>query len=295
MDDVIVIGGSFAGLAAALQIARARRKVTVLDTGEPRNRFAKAAHGVLAQDGKPPLAILDEGRNQLLQYPTARILTVRAEEARAEGDVFVVGTAQGGHRARRLILAYGLRDDLPDLPGLAECWGVSVLHCPYCHAHEFSGRKLGIIFSTEHSIQAARMLQDWSREVTLFTGGKPLDEESRGRLSGWSVRIAEDPLAAVEHDGGQMRGMRLSDGKSVPLDAAFIHTRHPPCCDLALRLGCAMEDGPLGPFVRVAEGQETSIPGIYAAGDLASPQHNISWAIAHGASAGIAAHQSLIA
>jgi len=294
MDDVIVIGGSFAGLAAALQVARARRHVTVLDTGMPRNRFARHAHGVLGQDGQSPSTILDAGRRQLLEYSTAKIVETRAKTVRAEDDVFRIETEGGVLSARRLVLAYGIRDDLPELPGLAECWGISVLHCPYCHAHEFGDRKLGIIMSTEHSIPAARMLQDWSPDVTLFTDGKPLDDEARRRLADWNIPVIEDALTEIVHDEGRMEAVRLSSGKSVPLDATFIHTRHAPSCDLALQLGCEMEDGALGPFVVVGEGQETSVPGVYAAGDLAWQSHNISWAMAHGASAGIAAHQSLI-
>lgn len=295
MDDVVVIGGSFAGLSAAMQIARARRRVLVLDTNSPRNRFAQHSHGVLGHDGKPPGQLIEEAERQVLAYPSASLINEKARSAKRDGEGFMVTTEAGiVLSARRLILAYGIKDDLPDVPGLADCWGISVLHCPYCHAHEYADKRLGMILSAATSPGMARMLQDWSRNLTVFIDGAELEADARSKMQSWGITLVEEPIAGIEHKDGQLSAVRLDSGKSIALDATFIHTRHAPSCGIGDELGCARREGSLGPFIAVDEHQRTSIEGIYAAGDVAWEKHNISWAIAHGAAAGIAAHQSLI-
>src|SRR5215470_11502204 len=170
--DVIVIGGSFAGLSAALQLARARRRVLVLDSGKPRNRFAQFSYGFFGHDGQPPSAVLANARSQLLSYGTVSFAEGLATHATKTGEEYAVTAASGSvHTAFRLILATGVSDDLSTIPGLQERWGVSVLHCFYCHGYEVAGRRLGVLATSNRSLQTAMLLPDWSEHVTLFTNG----------------------------------------------------------------------------------------------------------------------------
>jgi thioredoxin reductase len=166
MYDVIVIGGSFAGQSAAMQLARARKDVLLIDACLPRNRFADESHGFLGQDGKAPHAILAEASRQLLRYPTVTILKEHAQHARRDGDLFVIGLAHGAeHSARRLILATGLADTLPDIPGMKERWGSTVLHCPYCHGYEVRDHALGIIANHPMAAHQAALIPDWGPAI----------------------------------------------------------------------------------------------------------------------------------
>src|SRR5574338_976154 len=169
--DVIIVGGSFAGLAAATYIARARRSVCVIDTGLPRNRFAEHSHGFFAQDGASPHAMLAAARSQVAQYPTVTFIDGEATSASHDDDGFVVRLASGEQLAgARLVLAFGISDELPPIPGLAERWGRSVLHCPYCHGYEFSGQRLGVLYLSPKSIQQSILIAEWG-PTTLYLDG----------------------------------------------------------------------------------------------------------------------------
>lgn len=293
--DVIVIGGSFAGLSAALQIARARRRVLVVDAGRPRNRFAHASHGFLGQDGKAPAAIIATARSQLLAYPTAEHIAGEATGARQRDGDFELTLASGAtYQAPRLILATGVVDELPDIPGLRERWGATVLHCPYCHGFEVASGRLGVLAAGGTAVHQALLIPDWSSDVTLFTNGAVApDDAQRAALDARGVRVEEEPVAAVLGAAPHLEGVRLADGRVVALDALFTAPRTRPASALAEQLGCAFDDGPSGPFIRTGERKETTVPAVFAAGDAARPAHNATWAAADGVTAGIAAHQSL--
>jgi thioredoxin reductase len=296
MDDIIIIGGSFAGLAAALQLGRARRRVLVIDAGRPRNRFAQHAHGFLGHDGRPPQAILQDARDQLERYLTVRLLQGTVAEAATSADGVHVALSNGdSFSARRLILATGVLDQLPDLPGLHERWGEGVVHCPYCHGYEVADRRLGILALSKLALHQAHMLRDWSAHVTLFTNAAvDLSGAERAALDARGVRVIETPVAEVAGAGRSIEAVRLRDGTTVPIDALFVT----PTIRLALpfveQLGCAIEDGPLGPIISTDMFKTTTVPGVFAAGDAARPMHSISLAVADGAIAGVAAHRSLL-
>ena len=300
--DAIVVGGSFAGLSAAMQLARARRRVLVVDAGRPRNRFSRASHGFLGQDGRSPAAILETARTQVLAYPTAGFRADEATHAEQRGGTFAVALASGvTARARRLVLATGIVDELPDLPGLRERWGTTVLHCPYCHGYEVADGRLGVLAVGEPSVHQALLLPDWSADVTLFTNGtfEPTAAH-RDALATRGVRIEPRPLAGLVGDGPALAGLRLrgADGgpdgdEVVALDALFTASRTRMASPLAEQLGCAFDDGPFGPVIRTDARKETTVPGVYAAGDAARAPHNATWASADGVTAGVSAHQSL--
>ena len=292
--DVAVIGGSFAGLSAAMQLGRARRRVLVVDSGRPRNRFAHASHGFLGQDGRAPLAILETARAQVLAYPTAQLRADESIGARArDGGFELEFTASEPAFARRVVLATGVVDELPDMPGLRERWGVSVLHCPYCHGYEVADRRLGVLAVGEMSVHQALLLPDWSADVTIFTNGAfvPSDEQ-RAKLAGRGVRIESRRVISLVGDGQALGGVCLDDGEIVGLDALFTASRTHMASPHAEQLGCAFDDGPFGPVIRTDARKETTVPGVYAAGDAARAPHNATWASSDGVAAGVYAHQS---
>ncbi|MEO5755849.1 MAG: NAD(P)/FAD-dependent oxidoreductase [Mesorhizobium sp.] len=293
--DLAVVGGSFAGLSAAVQAARARRDVLVIDAGQPRNRFAEHSHGFLGQDGRSPGAILDDARKQLLAYPTAKVVNARVNMAAAAGDGFEVTTDSGEtFSAARLVLATGVRDILPEVPGLTELWGKSVLHCPYCHGYEVSGGPLGVLATGPLSLHQAQLISDWG-DVTLFGNSQfEPDAEQMLALQRHNVRFEPTSVAEMAKDGTGGLIVRLDDGRNIGVRAMFTAPRNTMASPLAEQLGCGFTEGFLGPVITVDDRQQTTVPGVYAAGDAARAMHNIAFAVSGGTFAGVCAHQSLV-
>jgi thioredoxin reductase len=297
MNDVIIIGGSFAGLAGALQLGRARRKVTVLDTGLPRNRFAGHSHGLLGHDHKPPLDILAEARRQLARYPTIKLVNARADRISGIIDDFSVLTAEGESlRARRLILSYGVTDQMPDVPGFAEGWGKAIVPCPYCDGFEFADQHWGLVWSGPQSHNQVRLFHDWTDTLTVFAAGHDIPPDIRADLARRKIPVVDGRIIEIAHRGGHNATVKLDAGRNVAVDVLFAHPRNKPSASLHESLGLATANTPLGIVLKVNERRETSMPGIYAAGDLANPitPPSVTLATAHGATAGISAQQSML-
>lgn len=289
--DVIVIGGSYAGLSAGLQLARARQRLLVIDAGIRRNRFAASSHGFLGQDGIAPDAIAAEGRAQLLAYPSVEWFEGTATHAEQAENGFVVRCAAGQRfRARRLVLAIGVIDELPEVEGLAERWGRSVFHCPYCHGYELDRGRIGVLATGPLSLHQALMLPDWG-EVTLFTNAafEP-DEAQRADLAAKRVAVEPVRIARIVDTAT----VELVDGRRVAMDGLFTASRIRAASPIAEQLGCEFEEGPLGPFIRTDVNKATSIRGVFACGDVARMAGNVALAVGDGAQAGAAAHQSLV-
>jgi len=295
MYDVIIIGGGFAGLAAATQLGRARRRVLVLDTGKPRNRFAAHSHGFLSRDGAAPGELLAEARRQLATYGTVEVRNAEAIAASGEHEGFSIELASHQQlAARRLIIAHGVTDDTSGIPGMAECWGKTVLHCPYCHGYEVADRRLGLMLRDGDILDRARFFREWTSDLTLFSNGAPVDPIVRAALVDMRVKLVEEALVRFDHRAGALQSVVTTAG-STPLDAIFVHAPIRLASNLGIQLGCETKAGMAGDFFLVDHLQQTSIPGVYAAGDAARPMHNISFAVADGAGAGVFAHQSLVA
>jgi thioredoxin reductase len=296
LHDAIIVGGSFAGLSAALQLARARRNVLVIDAGLPRNRFASESHGVLGHDGKPGPQLLAEARQQLLAYPAAKVFNGRVSRVQSGEAGFVV-EAEDGLRwftGRRLLLATGVSDVLPEIPGLRERWGQTVIHCPYCHGYEIGGGAVGVLGTGPMSVHQAMMFADWG-EVTLFTQGVvEVSAEEQAQLAARKVRVEASPIAELQGAAPAMDGALLQDGRRVAIKALLVGTQVRMASPLAEALGCAFDDSPFGPIVRVDAWGATSVDGVYAAGDMARVPHSITFATASGVAAGIRLHSSLI-
>lgn len=293
--DAAVIGGSFAGVSAALYLARARRRVAVFDSGLTRNRFAEAGHAFYAQDGRAPEAMRLAGQADLQHYPEVRLIRQAVTAiGGAEGDFTITAPGTEPVRARKLILAFGLRDILPDLPGLAGCWGKTAVLCPYCHGYELADRPTGVLMSGPGGLHHAKMLGDWTGDLVLFANGHEVPEEDRRDILARGVGIEEAPVAAVVETGGEVTALRLADGREVARRVLYIQSRAVPACDLADQLGCAFDEGMMGRTVTVDAMQATSVPGVWAAGDLASQMAAAFMAAASGARAGLAVHRSLL-
>ncbi|MFT3999897.1 MAG: NAD(P)/FAD-dependent oxidoreductase [Rhizobium sp.] len=289
--DVIVIGGSYAGMAAALQLLRARRKVLVIDAGKRRNRFAKKSHGFLGQDGVNPGEIARKARAQLSAYPTLAWAEGTAEQAEGEKNAFVVTTADGArHGARRLLFATGVSDALPEIDGLRERWGRSVFHCPYCHGYELDQGRIGCIATGPLSLHQAQLLPEWG-EVTLFLNGSfAPDAAQRADLAARGVAIEETPVARLEGAAD----VRLADGRLLRFAGLFTASRNAPSSPIAARLGCALEETPFGTQIRTDAMKETTVSGAFACGDAARVPHSVSLAVGDGAWAGAQLHRSLV-
>ncbi|EPL3463763.1 TPA: NAD(P)/FAD-dependent oxidoreductase [Enterobacter ludwigii] len=296
MNDVIIIGGSFAGLAAALQLGRARRKVTVLDTGRQRNRFAARSHGVFGHDHKPPQDILAEARQQLARYPTIKLVNARAESVSGTIDDFCVVTDDNESlRARRLILSYGVADQMPDIPGFAESWGTSIIPCPYCDGFEVADQHWGLIWSGVQSHNQVRLFHDWTNRLTVFGNGHDISLDIRADLATRQVPLIDGRITEIEPHGSHSATIRIESGPDVSVDILFAHPRTRPSASLHDALGLATVNTPTGIALKTDERRETSMPGIYAAGDLANPGiPSVTTAAWQGTMAGIFAQQSML-
>ncbi len=294
MFDVMIVGGSYAGLAAALQLGRARRKVLVVDGGVRRNRFASHSHGFLGQDGVDPAAIAAKGRAEVQAYPTVTWIEGKVTGARGAIDDFALRLANGEeHRGKRVLLAYGVADELPDVPGLAERWGKSAFHCPYCHGYELDQGAIAVLASSPMSVHHAQMLPDWGT-VTYFTRGlfEP-NEEERGALDRRRVRVVSDPVAALEGDAPKI-DVVLANGTRETFAGLFVAPKTRPTASLAEELGCEIEQGPTGPFIKTDAMKATTVPGVLAAGDAATAAGSVTFAVGDGARAGFNAHRTLL-
>lgn len=291
--DAIIIGGSFAGLSAAMYVARARRTVLIIDARSPRNRFAAHSHGFFAQDGSEPGAMLAAARAQVAAYPTVSFVDGEAVSAAKEADGFSVTLASGEVvQGSRLVLAFGISDELPAIPGIAERWGKSVIHCPYCHGYEFSGQRLGVLKLSEMSLHQAMLIAEWG-PTTLYLNGDPEpDAETLAQLRERGVRIEPAPVRELHGEGAI--AIELGDGRTSELDALYIGTRTRLNSDIAQQLGCGIDEGVWGSIIRTDEWKATTVPGVFAAGDITRSAHNVTWASADGVTAGVALHRSLV-
>lgn len=293
--DAIVIGGSFSGLAAALYLARATRTVCIVDTGLPRNRFAEHSNGFLTQDGAAPAEILQSARAQVETYTTTTFINQAARTATKTDTGFLVELANGEQlTASCIVLAFGISDVLPDLEGLRERWGRSVIHCPYCHGYEVREQKLGVLWTSPLSVHQAMLIPQWG-PVTYFLNGSDMpDAETIDALASRDVRIEPTLVRRLIGDLPGLTGVELVDGRVVEIDALFTGVPTRLNSDIGQQLGCALEDGMLGPMISVDDWRQTTVPGVFAAGDIVRPAHSVSWAVADGVTAGTAAHRSII-
>ena len=289
--DVIVVGGSYAGMAASLQLLRARRSVLVIDAGIRRNRFAKHAYGFLGQDGVDPAEIARMARTQLQAYPTLTWIEDTAEAVTGRKDAFDVMTAKGSrHAGRRVLFATGVSDALPQIEGLAERWGRSVFHCPYCHGYELNEGRIGVIATGPMSVHQAQLIPEWGAVTFLTNGAVTLEDTVRADLVARKVTIEKTPILRLDNEADVI----LADSRRLTFAGLFTASRNAPSTPIAAGLGCNLAETPFGTQVQTDDMKETSVPGAFACGDTARVPHSVSLAVADGAWAGATLHRSLV-
>ncbi|MGW0316186.1 NAD(P)/FAD-dependent oxidoreductase [Streptomyces flavidovirens] len=295
--DVLVVGGGVAGLSGALTLARARRSVLVVDSGEPRNAPAAAAHGLLSRDGIPPLELLRLGREEVVGYG-GQIVSDRAVSARPVEGGFVVETGSGRtFRARRLLVTTGLVDELPEVPGLRERWGRDVLHCPYCHGWEVRDTPIGVLGGSPASVHQALLFRQWSPQVTLFLHtGAGLTEEQRERLAARGIAVVDGEVTGLAVVDDRLAGVRLASGRQVPVEALAVAPRFVACGELLAGLGLGTTEHPMGVGAYVASdaGGLTEVAGVWVAGNVTDLMGGVAAAQAAGVQAAAAINADLV-
>ena len=290
--DVAVIGGGAAGLSAALVLSRARRRIVVVDAGEPRNAPAAHMHGFLSRDGQSPAELIAIGRREVSQYGGQFIEGVATELVRDGRDGFCV-LLGGGQRisARRLLVTTGLRDELPDIPGLRERWARDILHCPYCHGHEVADRRLGVLGGTPGAVRYAQIVRQWTDKLVYFTPPETVTNRDRVELAARGIAIAEGTVTKLVVDDDRLHGVELDDGCVVPCDALFVPPRFVPNNHLLAELGCALDpDG----WVLADPSGRTSVAGVWVAGNVVDPRAQVITAAGAGSAAAIVINSDLV-
>jgi len=281
--EIVVLGGGAAGLSAALTLARARRRVIVIDNGEPRNAPARGAHGLLGHEGIPPLELLRRGRDEVTSYG-GQILPGSVTDVSTDGPGFRVLTGAGDDiSARAVLVATGTRDQVPDIPGLRERWGRDVIHCPYCHGWEVRGQRIGVLATGPMSALQALMFSQWSDDVQFFTQGLDYSVADLAKLSATGIRVDNRGIRNLDVHDDRLVGVLLDDGLVVALEALVVPTTTEARVDGLAGLGLEVTTSPAGTALAVDAAGHTSVPGVWAAGNVAHPASQISEAAANGA------------
>jgi thioredoxin reductase len=287
--DVVIVGAGAAGLSAALVFGRARRQVAVIDAGAPRNAPAARMQGFLSRDGMPPKQLLTVGRAEVLSYGV-EIIDDRVLEIEPG---FLVQLACGAElSARRILIATGAGDQLPEIPGARERWGRDFLHCPYCHGWEVRDQPIGVLGTDRASIEHAHLLRQWSDDVVFFPHTQPVSASEQAVLDARGIAVVEGLVSRFLVVDDQMHAVELADGRVVPRTALFMRpTVHPHRDRLVESLGCAVDPGG---FVQVDATGQTSVPGVWAAGNVANPRAQVITAAGEGSAAAIAINTDLV-
>jgi thioredoxin reductase len=293
MYDVVIVGAGPAGLSAALILGRARRRVLVCDTGKPRNRASHAMHGYLSRDGMPPLEFLRIGREQLAQYTSVELREVEVTGAACEGDSqFRVDLTGGSVKARKLLIATGVTDNIPDIPGFRELYGSSVFHCPYCDGWEFRDQPIAIYGRGSRGFGLSLELTGWSRDLTLCTDGAcEIDDDGLARLTRHQIRVRQERVVRLEGRDGALERVIFDKGDPLPAKALFFTTGQRQQSELAISLGCQFNEKGT---VRTGKYETTHLSGLYVAGDASRDVQWVIVAASEGAEAAFAINTDLL-
>ena len=283
--DVIIIGGSYAGLSAAMTLGRSLRNVLVIDSGLPCNRQTPHSHNFLTRDGETPKTIATIAKEQVLQYPTVHFIEETATSATRIEKGFGISTQTGkSFTAPKLIIASGVKDIHPDIKGFSECWGISVIHCPYCHGYEFRHQQTAIMANGERAAHLAMLVRNLTNQLTILTNGPAAFEtEQLQKFGQHNITFVENKITEIQHLNGQVQQLFFEDGSSQPFDAVYAAIPFVQHADIPSQLGCELtEQG----HIKTDNFQKTTIPGIFACGDGASPMRSVANAVYTGNMAG---------
>ncbi|WP_180170061.1 NAD(P)/FAD-dependent oxidoreductase [Acinetobacter sp. YH12027] len=291
--EVVIIGGSYAGLSAALPLARARRRILIIEAGQRRNRFAEHSHNFLTQDGRSPSAIAAEAKAQLEKYSTISWLAETVTDVKALDGKYLIVAGNQHIQAEKMIIATGVRDELPQVDGLAERWGKSVYHCPYCDGYELNLGEVGMLVSGMHSLHMALMLPDWGN-TTLFLNdaisADQLDDELLAKLSKRQIQIETRKISRIEG----LCEVIFDDGEKTVLDGLFVSTVTRLQADWIHHLGLEIDCNEYGEAIKTSPAKETNVKGIYACGDVTRSGGSVALSVGDGAMTGIVVHKSFI-
>lgn len=291
--DVIIIGGSYSGLAAGMALGRALKKVLIIDSGRPCNAQTPHSHNFLTQDGNTPKGISTIGKQQVEQYSNVNFYNGIAVTGSKIKNGFEIVTETGDKfQASKLIFATGIKDIMPKIDGFAESWGISAIHCPYCHGYEVRNTKTGILGNGDYAYELSKMINNWTKDLTIYTNGKStLTKEQVQKLQSHNIKIVEKEIKKLDHIDGHIQNIVFNDNTTLPLIALYSPRPFEQHCSIPEMLGCELtEDG----YLKVNGFQETTVEGIYASGDNTTRMRTVANAVAMGTTAGMSASKKLI-
>lgn len=291
--EIIIIGGSYAGLSASMALGRSLRNVLIIDAGKPCNRQTPHAHNFITQDGKKPTAISSLARKQVEEYSTIKFHSGFAKKGFKTEKGFKITTEKNEtFKAQKLIFATGIKDIMPNLDGFSECWGISVIHCPYCHGYEFKKEKTGILGNGDYGFEFSKMISNLTKELILFTNGtSTLTDEQTEKLHRHNIKIIEKEVKRFEHQNGYVENILFKDGTKETIKAIYAKTDFEQHSEIPMELGCELNDNG---YISVDMFQKTTVEGIFACGDNTTFLRSITNAVATGNVAGATSNRELI-
>ncbi len=291
--DVIIVGGSYAGLATAMALGRALRHVLVIDSGNPCNKQTPHSHNFLTNDGKAPAEIVALAKEQVSNYECVTLLNGMVINGEKTTEGFDIELASGDkYKAKKLVLATGIKDVLPSIPGFAECWGISVLHCPYCHGFEVRGQNTGILANGDLAMELAPLISNWTNDLTIYTNGpSTLTYEQSTKLRKHNIGIVEDKIAQLEHNKGYVSKIVFDNGRKTSITALYARLPFVQHSSLSKELGCeSTHEG----YIKIDPAQKTTIPGVFACGDNTTRMRTVANAVSMGTTTGLMVNKELI-
>lgn len=291
--DVIIIGGSYAGLSAGMALGRALRRVVIIDSGKPCNRQTPHSHNFLTQDGETPKAIWEKARAQVEKYNTVNFYSGLATAGAKTDTGFSISTEAGNtFYANKIIIASGISDQMPEIRGFADCWGISVIHCPYCHGYEVRNETTGILSNGDMAFEFSKLIHHWTKDLTLLSNGPAdLTAEQKQKLQSHNIALVEKEVEAIEHHKGYINHVEFKDGSKLALKALYAKIPFVQHSEIPAQLGCELtEHG----FIKTDAFQKTTVPGVYVCGDSCTMMRSVSNAVATGTMAGAMLNKEMV-
>lgn len=291
--DVIIVGGSYSGLSAAMALGRAMKSILIIDDGKPCNKQTPYSHNFLTNDGKTPAEITALSRKQVSKYDSVQFLDGWAKSGAKIDGGFEIELGSGEKfNGKKLLFATGIKDIYPEIEGIADCWGISVLHCPYCHGYEVKNEKTGILGNGESGFEFARLISNWTKDLTLYTNGQSrLSDEQMNKLARHEIKVVEMEIDRFEHVDGNVQHILFKNGEREQIKAVYASSPFEQHSKIPELLGCELtEEG----YLKIDIFQETTVKGVYATGDNASKMRTVANAVSMGTAAGISISKKII-
>ena len=291
--DIIIVGGSYAGLSSAMTLGRSLRNVLIIDNGKPCNAQTPHSHNVITLDGVAPKEITDKAKLQVSKYDTVKFYSGLAVEGTRTETGFEIKTEAGDKfTSRKLLFATGVKDQFPNIKGLAECWGISVLHCPYCHGYEVKGEEIGLIGNGDLGFELSKLISNWSDKLTLFTNGKStLNIEQSTCLASHNIKVIEKEILSIHHSAGYVKAIEFFDRTKYSVSGIFTKLPLKQHCEIPIHFGCELSETG---HIKIDEFGKTTIPGIYAAGDCTMVLRSVTLSMASGMKSAASMNKELI-